>query len=399
MNVDIAIVGAGPAGLCLARALAAPDRSMAVIDPATEDVLAEPEWDGREIALTHASKTVLDRLGLWSRIDADQISALRDAEVTDGNSTHPMRIDHSDGRAEQLGWLVSNHLIRRAAWQVARECEGLTWLTGRRVEATSDQGQARRLRLSDGTQLEAGVVVAADGRFSATRRAAGISAHMRDFGKSMLVTRMTLEQPHEHIAREWFGHDFTLALLPLNGQQASTVVTLPHERIERLMSLEEADFNREITELYRHRHGQMQLVGKRHAYPLVGVMPDRLTAPRLVCVGDAAVGMHPVTAHGFNLGLTGVRILTDEIAKSRLRSGVTLSPRAMAAYAARLRAHSVPLYLATNTIVSLYTSDRLPARILRRAALRTAAGVAPFRRAIAGQLTGRSGPLQVLAGR
>ena len=399
MNVDIAIIGAGPAGLCLARALGGMNLHIAVIDPAEEAALAEPAPDGREIALTHASRATLERLGVWPHLDADEISDLRDAWVFDGESTEPMRITHTDGNAEQLGWLVSNHLIRSAAWQAAREVDGIRWLTGRRVESTLPGEHRRRLVLSDDEHIDARLVVAADGRFSGSRRAAGIGARMRDFGKSMLVARMQLERPHDHVAWEWFGDDRTLALLPLNGPYASAVITLPHERIGELKALDENDFNREVTTLYRERLGAMTLIGDRHVYPLVGVWPDRLTSERFACIGDAAVGMHPVTAHGFNLGLTGVDLLVDEIGKARIRDGDIASPRRLAAYAARHRAHSLPLYSATATVVGLYTSNQLPARLLRRAILRTANRLPPLRRAIARQLTGMGGIIERLVQR
>jgi len=394
MHVDIVIVGAGPAGLSLARALADLDLQIAVVDPADDEALAGPQWDGREIALTHGSRRIMEKLDLWRRVEPEEISLIKDAWVFDGEIREPLRVTHEDGKADHLGFLISNHLIRRAAWQAARESSRIHWLTGRRVEATRDLGSRRSVELSDGTFLEALLVVAADGRFSATRRAVGIGARMRDYGKTMLVTRVELDEPHDHIAWEWFGHDRTVALLPLNGRNASTVITLPHERIEGLRALDETDFNREVTALYRERLGEMRLLGERHVYPLVGVLPDRLCARRFACIGDAAVGMHPVTAHGFNLGITGVEILADEIRRALSLSGDVASPRALAAFTARFRAHSLPLYVATNTVVRLFTDNRTPARLLRRVALRAAGSLAPFRRAVARQLTGTGGRLK-----
>jgi 2-polyprenyl-6-methoxyphenol hydroxylase-like FAD-dependent oxidoreductase len=87
--------------------------------------------------------------------------------------------------------------------------------------------------LADGRRVHARLVVAADSRFSSTRRMLGIGARMRDFGKSMLVCRMQIEVPHRHTAWEWFGYGRTMALLPLNGDQASAVITLPRARSRR----------------------------------------------------------------------------------------------------------------------------------------------------------------------
>ncbi|WP_376692796.1 5-demethoxyubiquinol-8 5-hydroxylase UbiM [Wenzhouxiangella sp. EGI_FJ10409] len=401
MRIDVAIVGAGPAGLCLARALDGMGLSIRLFEGSPKESLVEPAEDGREIALTHASQAVLERLGIWQRLDEAELSDLRDAVVYDGESARPMRISHADGDSECLGTLVSNHRIRKAAWEAVAGQDGVEVEAGVRVEGTQITPTGRNLLLSDGREIEAALVIAADSRFSGLRRAAGIGARMRDFGRSMLLAPVTLEADHEHVAWEWFGYDRTLALLPLNGRRASAVITLPHEQARRLSELDEAEFDREVTGMYRHRLGAMQLDGQRHLYPLVGVWPDRLVTQRLAAVGDAAVGMHPVTAHGFNLGVTGIDILSGELRRALGRGAGVADRSALSAFERRHRLASLPLYLATATVVGLYTDDRLPARLLRRSVLRVANRVTPFRQAVARQLTGRGGlpgPLAMLRG-
>lgn len=402
LETDIAIVGGGPAGLCLARALSGAGLDITVFDGASSDELAEPAPDGREIALTHVSMQRLERLGIWSGIDPESISPLRDAAVYDGDSTEPMRITRRDGGRDRLGSLVSNFRIRRAAWQALAGVDDLRVETDTRVEAVDHTPERRRLVLSDGRVVGAELVVAADSRFSGVRRAAGIGARMRDFGRSMVLAPVCLEIDHEHVAWEWFGYDRNLALLPLNDGRASCVITLAHERARWLSEVDDASFNRELNELYQGRLGRMRLDGDRYLYPLVGVWPDRLIADRLVAVGDAAVGMHPVTAHGFNLGLAGVDVLAEEIFKARSRGRDFFGRPVLAAYERRHRLASLPLYFATQTLVGLYSDDRLPARLLRRSALRLADRFAPFREVVARQLTGEGGlpgPRSLLRGR
>lgn len=399
MKTDIAIVGGGPAGLCLARALDGLGLNIRLFERSDRDTLAQPDEDGREIALTHTSRRLLETLGLWSRLPPEDISELRDAAVFDGESEQPMRISHEDGDSDCLGWLVPNHRIREAAFAAAVEQDGLDIETGVSVESTAVDESGRRLILADGREVHARLVIAADSRFSNLRRAAGIGARLRDFGRSMLLARVELERDHNQVAWEWFAYANTQALLPLNGQRASVVITLPHERARRLSRLSEQDFNREVTELYRGRLGAMKLCGKRHLYPLVGVWPDRLVTDNLAAVGDAAVGMHPVTAHGFNLGLSSIEILSAELSQALAKGLDPSNPATLAAYQRRQRLASLPLYLATSSIVSLYTSNQLPARVLRRGVLRMASRIAPFRRGIANQLTGKGGlpgPLEFL---
>lgn len=307
------------------------------------------------------------------------------------NGTSPFALGFAAERegVAELGWLLPNHLIRRAAWKSVQAQAGLEVIDGTSVTAITPGVEANTVTLADGRQLAARLVVAADSRFSATRRMMGIGAQMRDFGKSMLVCRLHCERPHRHEAWEWFGYERTLAMLPLPGDQASAVITLPPQKLQALMAMEEGQFGRTVTGFFEQRLGQMQLAGTRHVYPLVGVYAQRFAGPRYALIGDAAVGMHPVTAHGFNLGLQSQHRLAQQLRRTA-EAGADIGAKALLArYERGHRLAARPLYEATNAIVSLYNDSRLPARLLRGAALRAAHGVAPFRKMIAAHLTQR----------
>jgi ubiquinone biosynthesis UbiH/UbiF/VisC/COQ6 family hydroxylase len=388
-NVDVLVVGAGPAGLCLTRSLADSGLSVAVVEQQPAAALAAPAFDGREIALTHASRQILQTLGIWQRIAPAEISPLRSARVMNGASPFALGFAAEREGVAELGWLVPNHLIRRAAWESVQDQAGLEVIDSTSVVAITPGAQASTVTLAEGRQLSARLVVAADSRFSATRRMMGIGAQMRDFGKSMLVCRLQCERPHQHEAWEWFGYERTLAMLPLPGNQASAVITLPPQKLQTLMAMDEAQFGRAVTGFFEQRLGQMQPVGTRHVYPLVGVYARRFVAPRYAMVGDAAVGMHPVTAHGFNLGLQSQHRLAQGLRRAAAAGADIGAQALLSTYERGHRLAARPLYEATNAIVSLYNDGRLPARLLRGAALRAAHGVVPFRKMIAAHLTQR----------
>jgi 2-polyprenyl-6-methoxyphenol hydroxylase-like FAD-dependent oxidoreductase len=130
----------------------------------------------------------------------------------------------------------------------------------------------------------------------------------------------------------------------------------------------------------------MQLCGDRHAYPLVGVYADRFVAQRHALIGDAAVGMHPVTAHGFNLGLKGQATLCREILAAERRGTDIGAAHQLARYEREHRRATWPLYAATNALVRLYTAEAPPLRLARHALLRAADRFTPFRRAVAAML-------------
>ena len=402
MHFDLLISGAGPVGLCLAQALAGSGLGVGLVERLPQAALAAPAFDGREIALTQTSAQALRALGLWARIeafDAAALSPLRDARVMNGRSPFAMRIGHGLTARSKLGWLVSNHLIRRAAWDALQDSRArhghITLITGDAVARVQVDADAARLTLASGATHSARLLVAADSRFSPTRRAVGIGATQHDFGRTMLVCQVAHALPHEHVAWEWFGHGQTLALLPMNDEpasgahRASVVLTLPHQRIEPLLALDETAFGAELARRFEHRLGAMRLISTRHTYPLVGVLPHRLVAERFACVGDAAVGMHPVTAHGFNFGLQSVTSLARELRAAHAAGSDIGAPGPLARYQRAHRLATRPLYEATRLVVRLYTDDARPARLVRDAVLHVADRLTPFKRLIAHSLAGQ----------
>ena len=392
MSFDIVVIGAGPAGLCFARSLAGSGLRIALVERQEEAALIAPADDGREIAITHHSQRLLRELGLWARLREEEIGTLRDAMVLDGDERDGLMFRHDEAGREQLGWLLSNHALRRAAYEEVMTLAEVERITGARVGAVRTDAGGAEVGLDNGDTLRAQLVVAADSRFSDTRRAMGIGAEMRDFGKTMLVLRMRHEVPHEQVAWEWFGLGQTLALLPLHDAHTSSVVlTLAPPAMRELLALDDAALEAAMAERFGQRLGTMAVAGPRCAYPLVGVYAKRFVAERFALVGDAAVGMHPVTAHGFNFGLLGQDLLARELRAARAASQSIAAPALLARYERRLRLATRPLYLATNALAGLYTDDRRPARVLRKLALGAGARLGPFRRLVMSGLTAEHG--------
>lgn len=388
MDFDIVVVGAGPAGLCFARALAGTSRTIALVETQPEAALADPAFDGREIALTHFSANVLRKIGIWERFNASDISALRDAKVLNGPSLQGMNIEHQYSGKSELGYLISNHLIRKAAYEAVKTSPNVTLITDARVSDLRMDSERGTVLLANGDALRASLVVAADSRFSSARRAMGISARMYDFGKVMMVCCMEHDEPHEHVAWEWFDYGQTLALLPMNGRRSSVVVTLPNQDIQALLTMEPDAFNSAMANRFAHRLGGMRLASTRHAYPLVAVYADRFVGQRFALVGDAAVGMHPVTAHGFNFGLRSADTLAGGIAMAARNGTDIAAPALLQAYERTHRRATLPLYVATHAIAKLYTSESMPSRLLRSAFLGIGERITPFKKFVAATLTG-----------
>lgn len=393
VDVDVAIVGAGPAGLSLACALAGSGLRLALIDPQSRAELAQPREDGREIALSSRSQRLLREFGIWAHVPQAEVYPLKAAEVFDRDDARPLRIAPLRGQAA-LGALVSNHLIRGAAWQaVSALADDVEVIDHHRVTAVWVQNHRVAVQcrpvLADAPArtLHARLLVAADSRFSHTRRLLGIAADSHDFGKTMLVCRMAHSRPHHHIAWEWFGQAQTLAVLPLAEGTSSIVLTLPPAEMDATLALDADAFACDIARRLQHRLGDMRRIAAPHVYPLVGVYARRFAGARHALIGDAAVGMHPVTAHGFNFGLLGVALLAERLRAARSRGADIGAEAPLQRYAAEHRLATRPLYLATQALATLYTEDHAAAHTLRALALDAARRVPLFRLGIAAALS------------
>jgi len=262
MHYDIVIIGAGPAGLGFARLLADTGLRIAMVDRQPAEELADPAVDGRDIALTHQSKRILEQLGAWQSLPEDGISPLREARVIDGDSSDVLGFD-GPGNDEPLGWLVANHLIRKALFDAVQPLDRVDILSGVSATAVSSTDAFALVNLSDGQQLTASLLIGADTRFSETRRNMGIAAEMNDFGRVAIVCRMEHEKSHENVAWECFHYGRTLAILPMPGNASSIVITVPASAAPVIMEMDEAAFNADIERRFAHRLGDMRLIGER----------------------------------------------------------------------------------------------------------------------------------------
>lgn len=373
MEYDVIVVGGGPAGLAFARALSGSGLRLAVVERQPLDALADPAPDGREIALTHRSVATLDALGAWARLDPAEIAPLCAARVLNGSSRFALTFGDTTSGGDRLGHLVPNHAIRRALFQAVDGQDGLTLLAGVTVTEVRTDRHGATVGLSDGRSLTARLLVVADSRLSETRGRLGIGAEINRLGQSMMVCRVAHEGDHGGVATEWFDYGHTIAMLPLNGRMSSAVLTLPSAAMEPLARLDPAALGEEITRRYRGRLGTMHPVEAPHVYPLVMTYADRFATTRAALIGDTAVGMHPVTAHGFNFGLESQATLARLVREAAARGGDIASSLLLRRYEMTHRLATRPLYALTKLLVGLYTDERPPLSIVRHASLRAAA--------------------------
>ena len=380
MFFDIAIIGAGPVGIAFACSFANTKIKIAIIEKQPKKILSDPKTDGREIALTHRSANILKELSVWQHIPDRLITTIKEARVLNGSSKYFLDFKHRQIQKECLGYLIPNNIIKKYLYERLKNLSNVTLLDEINcISLDSGNEKYSSIQLSNGKKIKSLLVVASDSRFSKARSMMGISAFIHDFDKNMIVCRMEHEKPHNNIAYEFFRYTQTQASLPYIKKQSSIITTVSKETSKSLMKINDKKFNKEMQNNFNNFFGKMKLIGKRYSYPMITAYSKKFVAHRFALIGDAAVGMHPVTAHGFNLGLKGIEIITKEI-KSAIKRKIDFGlPLVLRKYQSKLHRVAIPIYLSTNGIVSLYTNTSAPAMLTRKLLLRTVNIIKPIK--------------------
>ncbi len=395
-HVDVIIVGAGPIGLSMCQALKGTQLKIALIEKQPMASIAQPKADGREIAITHRTKGIMQDLHQWQHLASQDVHFLRRAQVYNGTSPFALGFDKPEfmhGKPiETLGYLISNHHIRQAAYDVlAQALAGgdfiLPFFGMGVASATAHDGYAQ-VTLDNGDVVYGKLIIAADSRLSFMRRLMGIGATMNDFGRTVLVFRTEHTKSNQQTAHEGFYYGKTLAVLPLGEYQSSMVITIDNAKVPEIKSMNKAQLAALMTMWLDGKLGEMTVVSEVHDYPLMGVHAKRFFGKRFALIGDAAVGMHPVTAHGYNLGMESVQILSRQIIQA-WQAGEDIGGYKVLSKYHFIHSHKTrPMYHGTNAIVKLYTDEAPPIKAVRHAGLRISHGFLPIKKLITRQLTG-----------
>ncbi len=386
-SYDIVIIGSGPAGLSFACSMRESGVKVLVVERSELDAIAHPKEDGREIALTHLSLKILKKLGVWGLIDGSRVAPLREAKVFDGDSPSLLNFKPDQKNIDALGYLAPNYLIRQALYDRVKDADNIEIKTGISVSDVEQYQDSAKVVLDNGESVEAKLVVAADSRFSDIRRKVGIPTLMKDFSKVMIVTKMNHEKSHNNVALECFDYGKTLALLPMVGNASSVVLTVKTNDSQKMLDMSNKEFNGFVTEFFKGEFGQMTQDGVRHSYPLIGTHAQTFITDRFALIGDASVGMHPVTAHGFNLGLRGQDILA-KLVKEALEHGQDIGSESLLKLYEKKHINLTRLmFFGTNGIVALFTNDAPVIKQVRKLVLKFAEHFPPIKYLISHHLT------------
>lgn len=318
---DILISGGSYAGLALALALAqALDGiSITVIDPKPRGAGDPPPDDPRAFALSASSQRLLETIGIWPEI-ADAAQAVREIEITDSSldaGVRPTLLTYSneieDGSA--ASFIVPGGPLLAALDRQVRATDGIRFVTGRATGYASDAHRVT-ISLADGSILTGSLAVAAEGRRSALREAAGIKLIGWDYEQTGIVVTVAHERDHEGRAVQHFLPSGPFAILPLPGNRSCITWSEEAGEARRILALDDAAFLAEVDKRFGGQLGPLSLAGPRASWPLSMHLARAYVAPRLALIGDTAHGVHPIAGQGLNLGLRDVAALGQVIAEA-----------------------------------------------------------------------------------
>jgi 2-octaprenyl-6-methoxyphenol hydroxylase len=396
-RADVIIFGGGLVGLALASALDSSGLSAIVVDPADPAPRASSAFDGRTSAVSSSSMRMLETIGVASHLP-EPGCPIRRIAVADGLEPGGLHFDAEVN--EPLGWMHENRNLR-VALQGRAEAGKSTWLLWKSRVASVDRGaHGVTVALEDGRKLSAPLLVAADGRNSATREAAGIRIARWKYPHQAIVSVLRHERAHDHVAYEIFYPSGPFALLPMTddalGHRSAIVWSVPEVDATGWLALDDGDFAAEAQAAMGGFLGEVTMLAPRSSFPLGFHHAAQITVQRLALVGDAAHAIHPIAGQGLNLGFRDVAALAQVLVEGA-RLGLDLGDRQLLdRYQGWRSLDALSVAFATDSLTRLYGVPGKTASAVRRFGMGLVGRVAPLRNRLMSEARGTSGDLPLL---
>lgn len=396
-TTDTLILGGGLVGLTTALALDAHGISSVVIDPAPPNTTLAPAFDGRASAIASASWRMLNAIEV-----ADQLlpygCPIRRIEVRDGLQREAL--DFTPGEGEALGTMIENRVLRKILYDAASRAAHVTLKIPTSAASVVRDSSGTVATLDDGSKIRADILIAADGRNSPARTAAGIRVARWQYDHVAVISAFDHSLPHHNVAHEIFYPDGPFALLPMQpGTRSALVWTIAAKDAPGVLALSDTAFAAEAAKRAGGLLGTLSAAAARSSYPLGFHHAARITDTRLALVGDAAHGIHPIAGQGLNLGFRDVAALVEVLVDGS-RTGMDLGDEMLLERYQRWRSlDTLMVATATDTLTRLFGIPGKSASKVRRFGLGAVQRIKPLKDLFMAEARGETGKLpKLLAG-
>jgi ubiquinone biosynthesis UbiH/UbiF/VisC/COQ6 family hydroxylase len=374
VSADICIVGNGAIAKTAALGFSQAGFSVTLLSPGVEapqpPTGAQP-WDARVYALNHTAYALLGRLKVWGALDMARVAPVESMAVNgDGQSPGDLAFDAFGAHVSSLAWIVEDRNLNQALDAALKFAPKIQQIQGRAVSLQAGTERAH-LALDDGRQLDASLLVGADGAQSWVRGQCDIGYDYRSYHQKGVVANFCCAKPHQGVAHQWFtGDQGIVALLPLPGERVSLVWSAPDALADELMRESQGELAIRLARWAEPVLGELKPLQPEQirAFPLSLVRPHTVVAPRVALIGDAAHVVHPLAGHGMNLGFADIDALLKTLVEREDQRDIG-DARVLARYGRARKEDVLLMQLATDGLERLFATDLEPVRVIRNLGL------------------------------
>ncbi len=366
-NFDITIIGGSFAGMsaALALALISPDLKIAIIEK--QDIINhDRKPDGRGYAISNSSLKLFREIGIYDAV-LQEAGTIKDIRITDYKS--PAILDflsrESDGDGN-FGALIESFIIHNALRDQIKKISNIKLFCPHSYSKINFLENSVEVELGDKNILKSKLLLACDGRFSSLRKFYNIETTEKHYNQIAIVFNIKHERPHEDVAYEKFLPGGPLAILPLKNQHHSSIVWIwPNKDAQVILELDNKNFAQQLHKKMENCLGAVEIISEKFSYPLIMVEAQKFYHEKMLLVGDASCGVHPIAGQGLNLGLDGIKIL-QELIKEYFFSGQDISSQTLIEkYNKKAKTGAKKMVIATDILNSLFETKSLTISLAR----------------------------------
>ncbi len=320
MTHEVIVLGGGPAGLGAAILLADAGVKIVCADPFFKKLRSgEPYEDNRTIALLQGAIRMLERSGIWPYM-RDEATPLWTMRLEDHTDRWPLA-PAMDFRAREIGdepfgYNIPMPVIITALWKKALSCKNLKLVDEAALDINIGTAMAQ-VALGDATRLCAPLLLAADGRNSKARKAAGIKVNRWSYDQCALALTFAHDKPHQNISVEFHRQNGPFTIIPMQGKRSALVWVEKPAEAKRLLKLDKEHLARIMQDNMRGRLGNISELSGINMFQLAGLTAREYGANRVMLVGESAHVLPPIGAQGLNLGLRDAALAAELVARAR----------------------------------------------------------------------------------